>query len=182
MREELEIALQERFSFLKRPDLESMRTREYEPIAGFSTYDNWGTEIPDGWFDLVVALFSEIEELYKKEGVAPDYKLEQIKEKFGTLRVYGHRKGRTQGIPAIDNVATGESLRLHSKEVDPLTASINDIIRKYEELSKVTCEGCGVQSEDVKLRNEPPVFRWVTTLCDSCMKERVERYSKNIWS
>lgn len=75
MREELELELQNRFEWLRRPDLASKRTLKYEPVAGYSNYDNFGTEIQDGWYALVVEMFTKVEDLYKKEGIEPDYKL-----------------------------------------------------------------------------------------------------------
>lgn len=42
----------------------------------------WGCECGDGWFDLLDRLFSKLEKL--------DVTLDQVKEKFGGLRVYFH--------------------------------------------------------------------------------------------
>lgn len=131
MREELERELQNRFEWLRRPDLASERTQKYEPVAGYSTYDNFGTEILDGWYALVVEMFTKIEDLYKKEGMEPDYKLSQLKLKFGKLKCYGVRPGNDPGIHAIDMLG-GYGIRFYSEEVDELTKSINAVVRTYE--------------------------------------------------
>lgn len=177
MREELEIELQNRFAWLRRPDLSSRRTRTYEPVQGYSTYENYGTEISDGWFQLVVDMFIEIEALYKKENVEPDYKLSQIKSKFGKLKCYGGRSGNEPGIHAIDFLGSG-SIRFYPEEIDELTKDINDVIRKYEALSASVCELCG--ATNAKLCKEPPVFRWVSTLCPDCRDARISLYNKKM--
>jgi len=70
----------------------------------------WGMECRDGWHDLIEKMMEEISAL-KLEG----FYFTQIKEKFGTLRVYTN---------------------YYNEEVEA-------IIQKYEDISAVTCEVCG---------------------------------------
>lgn len=69
----------------------------------------WGVAVGDGWFDVVRQLCQKLTEL--NQGL----QFTQIKEKFGTLRVY---------------------LESYSTEAE-------DIIAWAERMSEVTCEECG---------------------------------------
>ncbi len=71
----------------------------------------WGFECGTGWENLLENLFKEIDATHPPE----DFKIAQIKSKFGSLRFY----------------------------VDYDTQIIGDIISKYENLSYNTCEQCG---------------------------------------
>lgn len=71
----------------------------------------WGFECGDGWETLLENLFEEI----SKANPSPEFKIAQIKSKFGGLRFY----------------------------VDCDNEQIREIIRKYEDLSYNTCEYCG---------------------------------------
>lgn len=79
----------------------------------------FGFDHADGWFDLEWRLCEDLEKLVNK-----DYKLEQVKEKFGTLRWY-------------DNFSSVET---------------NERIGRAEEESARTCELCG-QSGTLRGRN-----------------------------
>ncbi len=70
----------------------------------------WGIECGSGWYDLIDHMMQEISDL-KIEG----FYFTQIKEKFGTLRVY---------TSVYDERVEG-------------------ILAKYEQLSSTTCEVCG---------------------------------------
>lgn len=70
----------------------------------------WGIETGDGWYDLIDKMMEEISAL-KLE----NFYFTQIKEKFGTLRVYTN---------------------FYNEDVEA-------IIMKYENISAVTCEVCG---------------------------------------
>ena len=89
--------------------------------------------IPPGWKGLALMLDKELAEVYA------DYELHQIKSKFGMLRYY----------IAVPN------------DVDEVHGdAIYDIISKYEQLSKHTCEVCGQPAQ--RGANELLVF----TRCD----------------
>lgn len=80
----------------------------------------WGCECGDGWYLILDELFEELSKY-------PEIILVQVKEKFGTLRVY------TTGV-----------LVEHSDEVE------YHIERAYDKSSR-TCEDCGEQG---KLRTD----------------------------
>ena len=79
----------------------------------------WGFECGDGWFNILDQLMGNIQHHLdwknKKEEVVPQVTLDQIKEKFGTLRFY-----YTGGDDVIDGM-----------------------VRMAESMSAVTCEQCG---------------------------------------
>ena len=90
--------------FDKYPELFSRYTL---PMA--QTCMCWGIETGDGWYDIIDDMCEEIAR------TDPECKLEQVKEKFGTLRVY---------------------TLSYTKESDKA-------IRKAELRSAETCETCG---------------------------------------
>ncbi|NMA85002.1 MAG: hypothetical protein GX962_14195 [Epulopiscium sp.] len=73
-------------------------------------------EYGSGWHDVIIELVMQIEDIYKKNNVdITDFKINQIKEKYGTLRFY-----------AISSL--GE---------------VHDLISEYEDKSKELCCECG---------------------------------------
>ncbi len=80
---------------------------------------------PDGWAKLCEDLCAEIKPLLERVGYENDYRLCQVKEKYGTLRWYDN------GVP---------------KEI---WNEYDAIIRKYEELSARTCCICGAPATKI---------------------------------
>src|SRR5258708_5433855 len=91
----------------------------------------WGVSIGDGWMPIGIELDQALTEIY------PDYKLAQIKEKFGTMRYYIH------GVP---------------KELG-VFEELHRLIREAEIKSSTICESCGAPGV---LRGGG----WLKTLCD----------------
>lgn len=94
----------------------------------------WGCSHGDGWYGILDELCSEL--------VKYDVVLAQVKEKFGTLRVY-------------INGGNGDNWE-----------EIHDIISKAERASSKTCEHCGGEGE---LNSDG---YWWRTTCGPCDKER----------
>lgn len=91
-------------------------------------------EVGKGWHQLVISLDAALTK------IDPDYKIAQIKEKFGGLRYY---------------ISFSENLKDSRRE------SAHNLIIAVEKLSLVTCEECGQPGNitgDV----------WIKTLCDEC--------------
>lgn len=110
----------------------------------------------DGWYNLIGELCKKISERYKLDGKEPDIFIEEIKEKYGALRVeysHGHFSG--------DNDDPDKKAALE-KDIESLTD-------EYEEKSKTVCEICGAAGE---IRSDLP---WIQTLCGSCYTERLKR-------
>jgi hypothetical protein len=80
----------------------------------------WGFDCGDGWFNILNQLMGNIQHHIdwknRKEEVVAQVTLDQVKEKFGTLRFY-----YTGGDDVIDGM-----------------------VRMAEAMSGVTCETCGV--------------------------------------
>ena len=79
----------------------------------------WGFECGDGWFNILDQLMGNIQHHIdwknKKEEVVAQVTLDQVKEKFGTLRFY---------------YSGGDDI-------------IDGMVRMAESMSGVTCEECG---------------------------------------
>lgn len=88
--------------------------------------------IQPGWANLVLDLHIALTKL------CPDYRVGQIKEKFGSLRYYIFYVSRPEKV---------------------IATAIKLLIAGYEDLSSRTCETCGAPGE---LRDT----RWQRTLCD----------------
>lgn len=93
----------------------------------------WGCSCGDGWEPILRRMMEKLKD--------KPFKLDQVKEKFGTLRVYWH------------------SLKGCSKEDWDLIGKITD---EAERESETTCEFCGASG--AKLREGG----WLRTLCDKC--------------
>jgi len=102
-------------------------------------YDYSFTELddmPTGWRKAFgLKMCEEIRKQLTKEGNLYTYEIMQIKEKFGSLRWY-------------DNYST---------------RAIQNIIDKYEEISKVTCINCGKPAKWISTG-------WISPWCDKCAK------------
>ncbi|WP_166969286.1 hypothetical protein [Brevibacterium atlanticum] len=93
-------------------------------------------ECQSGWHKIIVELDSRI------AAIAPNYKAEQIKEKFGALRFY-----------------------YDSMSIDPSDwDTVNDLVRSAEDESLSTCEVCGATGSTVGPRTRS---RWIKTLCET---------------
>lgn len=137
MREELAIKLAVRF-------------QEFAEINNSS--------IGDGWFGIVYEMFEKVEEvLYKStseearkvssvidrlDGNGKTFTIDQMKEKFGELRIYY----------GISTATTSEWQR----EV------VDKIVSNAEDKSLSICEECGNKGKIRKDRH------WLKTLCDVC--------------
>ena len=113
-------------------DFEFSRIREMiEPH--FSAFFS-GYRVPRGWMFIVERLHKELVSLY------PDYQVEQVKEKYGTLRFY------------VEYPPDAE-----------LQAKIDVILLKYEDESAITCQECGSSSATTQEDKG-----WLFTICDNC--------------
>lgn len=75
--------------------------------------------IDEGWYKLVLDCHNEIVR------IDPEYRIHQIKEKFGALRYYCELSDSYWETPVDERV------------------TINAVIARYEAISRVTCEATG---------------------------------------
>jgi hypothetical protein len=92
--------------------------------------------VDEGWYQIVVDCDRDL------RYIDPNYSIQQIKEKFGTLRYYFQ--------PSIPDVRV-ESI-------------MEAIVDAAERKSEYTCERCGKADGTVSLRDGG----WLKTLCDDC--------------
>lgn len=101
-------------------------------------------ECGSGWHDLIIDLIYKIQEVYKAHDVPmDDFKINQIKEKYGGLRVY-------LSITYANNIE----------------ALVYDLIEEYEKRAETVCEECGATG--ILCMNKG---KWLQTLCNSCAKQ-----------
>ena len=100
------------------------QTINQKPISDL--YESFGCECGDGWYELLREMCVEIAKAYADRGIEIDFKPLQIKEKYGTLRVY-------------------------FASSDEMYKPIQEIIDKYEEKSEAVCDECGLPG---KLRSD----------------------------
>ena len=173
MKTEFEERLQKNFPFMWQKHEE-----------GYDPYRRWGCECSDGWYLLIRDACQAIADKYKEAEIDIDFVPLQIKEKLGTLRFYYGFTDDPYGIVAIDNIASGTSLKFapESKDVDAKKRAFRDeiaeIVRAAEKKSGYTCEICG--AETGKLRNDISLgIRRIQTLCDDCNEKRMRVYNEN---
>ena len=88
----------------------------YRPGDTPADYLYYGFECGDGWFNLIWELSEELE---KAGFIGEDFRVTQVKEKFGGLRYY----------------------------TNYTTDVMDEIIEKYEEKSYRVCERCGAEGK-----------------------------------
>ena len=111
--------------------------------------DSWVDSIPTGWKD---SFFEDMcYELMAVLGASVnDFEIEQLKEKYGSIRLYWSWKDRRYNLT---------EQQVHKDLVD----RIEDIIDRYTDISYHTCVRCGKASTHY---TQP----WILPLCDECDK------------
>ena len=157
MKEQLEKALADEFPFLRRGLTKEEQMAQLGGI--YDLYGAFGLDIGNGWFQIIHDMCAEITKVYQTEGEEVDLVVDQVKEKFGTLRFYYHPKGHDVIFHAFDFLDGGPSLQVRPGTSN-LYQKVAEIVKKYEEMSGHVCEVCGKPGS---LRND---LRWVLTLCE----------------
>lgn len=98
--------------------------------------------IGEGWEQLVLDAHAKLVE------IDPDYRISQVKEKFGGLRYY---------------------VSLSNRE---MWKQAEQIIRAAEAESLRTCEECGTE-EEVETNSLGDGYHWIFTLCGECRAKRL---------
>ena len=156
MKQELEYLLETTYPFMARN--EDM-AKQFNNM-----YQQFGCEIDDGWFSLLNSLCEEIMQVYHNHACQPNIVVDQVKEKYGTLRFYYHFRSRQ------DNAHTPHTLadlnfKLSTNNIS-MHKEIANIIRKRENESLTVCEKCGARGV---LRTEQ---LWIYVLCDDCLNKK----------
>ena len=169
MTKELEQKLFERYN-----DLFAERT---EPMN--KTCMCWGCSCNDGWYHILDLMCKQLMEVQEKYDVKITFR--QIKEKFGTLRVYYHftpgprwtldedKHSLLDGKPNVTICRAGWSNDAKTAPAyDEVDSIITEIISNAEVFSSITCEACGISGAVSREGG------WIVTLCDKCEEARIE--------
>ena len=143
MNTKLEKKLAEEFPFMRR-DPAALKQKYITDL-----YGAFGIECGDGWYGLIREMCAEITQVYVDLGIECCFNPIQIKEKYGTLRVY------------------------FGAENDEAHDKILQITFKYDKKSETVCEKCG---EPGKMRE---VNSWFSVKCDKCYTDLLSRYYPN---
>lgn len=123
-----------------------MQTREIEQKLISRIPKPWGRYIScnEGWYNILDELDIKLSYL------DPDYKINQVKEKFGTLRFY-----------------------FETTEDGIVKEIMYDCVRGAEYASSYTCEYCGSGAGKLQTDNY-----WRKTACDDCWVKKMEECEK----
>ena len=104
----------------------------------------WLDDLPNGWRKAFgLQMVKELDEILRKANYQNEYRLTQIKEKYGSLRWHDN------GVPVT------------------ISKEYYKWMTKYEELSKHTCLICGEPGKIDYTQS------WLMPLCDKCRKEEL---------
>ncbi len=101
----------------------------------------------EGWWPLLERLHEQL------CAVDADYRLRDVKEKFGGLRV---------SVQLPDGLDVEAATRYHAETAVP--------IRSAEHASLGICENCGRPGQQHRPEGRP--WGWIKTLCDTCQRDR----------
>lgn len=108
-------------------------------------YAYWGFECGDGWFNLINILLQNIQSHCDwKKDTCPQVVVQQVKEKFGTLRFY---------YSGGDEYVAG-------------------LVALAESISGIMCESCGSPATTSSVNPETGISGWINTTCSSCKAKR----------
>lgn len=107
----------------------------------------------DGWFKPMYTFIRGVEDINKR--IAPiAFVALQIKEKFGTVRVYWD---------LVDESGNSVNRDLFTDYVSAFT----DLLNTLKEDTSKTCEWCGKEEEHLKATHG-----WIKYICAECYKKR----------
>ncbi len=145
---------------------------------------HWGITCGDGWYAIIDHLCEELTDLQEKYDIRIIF--DQIKEKFGCLRVYYHielglRWSQSDDVSLLDGKAEIELVRsgwIHSGKTMPayegVCGLITECISKADDFSSFTCEFCGMTGA------KACGYGWIHTLCDVCEAKRKKEQEKEV--
>ena len=118
-------------------------------MAQVNNYE-WLDYIPEGWYELARNMIEEC------EIINPTYTIEDLKEKFGSMRIYSLIKDYNDNDWMIPSCNDDE---------------IEAIENKYEALSAQTCCKCGKPATKYSTG-------WVLPWCDECGTDEEKYYKR----
>ena len=131
----------------KYPFLKVKEAEYYNPISNRYEYGfTWLDDLEPGWKEAFgECLCKELSNAIKEDSCEDEFEFVQIKEKYGSLRLYA--------------VGYGDNTQ--------------EVLSKYEELSKYICGHCGKPATKI-------TTGWYYPLCDECF-EKIQGGYEDIW-
>lgn len=126
-----------------------------------------GDEVGPGWWQPLLECLQQISDVMQNYPYA-EYRIGQIKEKFGGIRFYGDIV-----FPDDDDEEDAENLQ-YDLQLGDIRKQISGPIRALEKVCDTRCETCG---EPGKSRNSG----WIKTLCDKHHEKRQRRILGDKW-
>lgn len=114
--------------------------------------DHFWFEVNDGWDQLLYKMFKRVQQHSHTVPGGADIQMQQIKSKFGQLRVYWSTQSET--IP------------FHA-----LADAMNDIVHEAELEASKTCSNCGTRDDTKVLIQKSS---WHDPECESCADKRTD--------
>jgi len=136
-------------------------TVSYNAVEPWRTEgSNWFNEIPRGWGNLCYMYLNRLTHLldaYERYNVKEHLMIEQVKEKFGSLRFY------YDFLPWEEN------------EIEPpewFFEKFNNVVASFEDMTAYVCYNCGT------VENLETYGGWIHTACPECEQKREEEEQK----
>ena len=141
-----------------RTKYEKLLKPTYNKIYGYPFKYEGFTRVPEGWYTLVDTFLSKVDKYLnvinneKEEEDKILFLLDQIKEKFGGLRIY-------HSLSHHNTLQANEQL---SDTITSLYGAIDGIIEMTEAMSFNICQECGLPGKGIDIND------WIYTLCEKC--------------
>jgi hypothetical protein len=127
----------------------------------------WGCECDDGWYPLINDLCSKLQIFYEKHQLEVNFV--QVKEKYGTLRIYYNMHFGAPGDTKLSEYFNGFATCYGSDiKYDDLSNYVKNLIDFYTSISSIVCERCGMTGAANR-----KICGWWTTLCERCYNENI---------
>lgn len=126
--------------------------------------EGWFDGLPKGWADVLYEDLSKIDSLLQESGLDDFIYIDQVKEKWGSLRFY------YDFIKIDDN---GEVVEL-TEEEQKVVEQIHNLVWKMEEHTEMVCCDCGTTE------NVQGYGGWVHFACPECEKKRVAAWKEAV--
>jgi hypothetical protein len=128
-----------------------LRVKDNSTCPWCTENDCWINELPNGWINAFGKQMCD--ELLNVLGkYADDFIIEQLKEKFGEIRLYWYWKNRAYTGQEVD-------------EIGDIGYNIDNIIDKYTKISSKTCYICGEKSTHT-------TGGWILPICNACNDQK----------
>ena len=126
---------------------------------------NWFSEIPRGWGDVCLKYLTKLDKLLEKYNAKEYIAIEQVKEKYGTLRFYYIIMDWPVGLDYAE-VKKGNYVELANR--NELVKQFDQIVDDFEWETRKVCYNCGTR-ENIVCYNG-----WIHYACPECERRRME--------